>query len=75
MLMTSALIRWQNAWGYNEATSEEDLLARLDGLVSAVIDSPLHIDGYVYTQTADIETEVSWGACTAMQAFGRIPVR
>ncbi|CEH14773.1 glycoside hydrolase family 2 protein [Ceraceosorus bombacis] len=49
----------ENAWGYNEATSEEDLLARLEGLVSAVVDSPLHIDGYVYTQTADIETEVN----------------
>ena len=47
-----------NEWGYTTAVDPEDLLKRVETLVSAVIDGG-HCSGFVWTQFADIEQETN----------------
>ncbi|WP_274648690.1 glycoside hydrolase family 2 protein [Paenibacillus humicola] len=47
------------AWGYgNRPTSEEEFLARYEGLTTALLDNP-NMFGFCYTQLYDIEQEVN----------------
>ena len=48
-------------WGYTTASNPEDLMARLERLVMAIVDGGL-ICGFVYTQLTDIEQETN-GLC------------
>lgn len=45
-------------WGYTTATDSQDLLKRIDALMTAVVQGG-HICGFVYTQITDIEQEVN----------------
>ena len=45
-------------WGYTTAANPEDLLKRIEKLVSAVVDGG-HCSGFVWTQFADIEQETN----------------
>ena len=48
-----------NSWGYGNAPStEEEFLARYEGLVSALLEAP-NIMGFCYTQLYDVEQEVN----------------
>ncbi len=51
------------AWGYSNATSEQDFVKRLDGLFAALQKSKL-LQGYCYTQLTDAATEIN-GLLTA----------
>ena len=45
------------SWGYGkDVTSEEEFLARLEGLTNVLLDNP-HIFAYCYTQLTDVEQE------------------
>lgn len=46
------------SWGYNEARDTDDLLDRMRGLVSALVDGGI-CQGFCYTQTTDTEQEVN----------------
>jgi len=46
----------KGAWGYQAAESEEDYLARLAPMTEAILAGGL-VQGWVYTQLSDIETE------------------
>lgn len=48
----------REGWGYSVATSEEDFLARYDGLVRVLLESPA-IQGFCYTQLTDVEQETN----------------
>lgn len=48
----------KGSWGYHLAGTEEDLLARIKGVVDAIIDGGI-CQGFCYTQTTDTEQEVN----------------
>jgi hypothetical protein len=50
-------------WGYTEALSAEDFIVRYERLIRALTSSPV-IQGFCYTQLADVEQEVN-GLLTA----------
>lgn len=54
-------------WGYNEAHDEQDLVARMRGLVNGLVDGGI-CQGYCYTQTTDTEQEVN-GILTIDRAY------
>lgn len=45
-------------WGYTTATDPEDLLKRVEKMMTGVVNGG-HISGFVYTQLTDIEQEVN----------------
>ncbi|MCL2249093.1 MAG: glycoside hydrolase family 2 [Oscillospiraceae bacterium] len=47
-----------DGWGYTSATSDEDFAQRLNAVISAILGSPI-IQGYCYTQIADVEQEIN----------------
>ena len=53
-------IRWtddESGWGYGEGPkSEEEFIARYDGLTTALLNNPEHM-GFCYTQLTDVEQE------------------
>lgn len=53
-------IRWSDdasGWGYGEGPkTEEEFIARYDGLTTALLDNPDHF-GFCYTQLTDVEQE------------------
>jgi len=48
---------WEG-WGYSNATSDDDFAKRYHEVVSAILESPL-IQGFCYTQIADVEQEIN----------------
>jgi beta-galactosidase/beta-glucuronidase len=48
----------EEGWGYTTASNAEDLLSRVEKLVSAVVDGG-HCSGFVWTQLTDIEQETN----------------
>jgi hypothetical protein len=48
----------QEGWGYTTASNAEDLLSRVEKLVSAVVDGG-HCSGFVWTQLTNIEQETN----------------
>ncbi len=53
----------QAGWGYTEAVSEDDFLARFRAVVEAIGSSPV-LAGFCYTQFTDVEQEIN-GLLTA----------
>lgn len=49
--------KWEG-WGYSAATSDDDFLIRYYNVISAMLESPI-IQGFVYTQIADVEQEIN----------------
>lgn len=45
-------------WGYTTATDPQDLLKRIETMMTGIVDGG-HISGFVYTQLTDIEQEVN----------------
>lgn len=54
-------------WGYHTARDVDEFVKMISGLVDAIIDSP-HVQGYCYTQLADVEQEVN-GLLTVDRKF------
>lgn len=48
---------WEG-WGYSSASSDEDYAARLNAVISAMMESG-PIQGYCYTQLTDVEQEIN----------------
>lgn len=48
----------EEGWGYTTAANAEDLLSRVEKLISAVVDGG-HCSGFVWTQLTDIEQETN----------------
>lgn len=47
-----------SGWGYSCATSDEDFARRYYDIISAILESP-EVQGFVYTQIADVEQEIN----------------
>lgn len=45
-------------WGYSNAVSDDDFLARYEAVITALYESP-NIHGYCYTQIVDVEQEIN----------------
>lgn len=48
----------QEGWGYSTASDDADYARRYHAVISALLASP-HIQGFVYTQTTDVEQEIN----------------
>jgi hypothetical protein len=48
----------QRDWGYTTATDPNDLMKRIEKMMTGIVDGG-HICGFVYTQLTDIEQEVN----------------
>lgn len=48
----------QEGWGYSEALSEDDFIARYQEVTQALLESP-SVQGYCYTQLTDVEQETN----------------
>lgn len=48
----------QEGWGYSAATSDEDYARRYAAVIGSLLACPL-VQGFVYTQTTDVEQEIN----------------